>query len=92
MNTDGGLGLNNLENIIKRTIELKMIPMVRMHFCVIIYFYLDFALIYKIELHDATGSSDASRLLECAFWFKNNIDLFNRYKRYILINIANEWV
>ncbi len=45
-----------------------------------------------IELHDATGSSNVQDLLNCAQWFKTNIGLFNKYQKYILINIANEWV
>ena len=71
MNVDGGLNLSYLENIIKKCIETKMIPM--------------------IELHDATGSSNVNDLFNCARWFVNNIALFNKYKKYILINIANEW-
>ena len=45
-----------------------------------------------IELHDATGSSNVNDLLNCARWFANNISLFKKYQRYVLINIANEWV
>jgi hypothetical protein len=60
-----------LEKILKRVIELKMIPM--------------------IELHDVTGSNDVDSLLSCAKWFKDNIGLFLKYKKYVLINIANEW-
>lgn len=45
-----------------------------------------------IELHDATGSTDVNKLLACANWFKNNIALFKKYQKYVLINIANEWV
>jgi hypothetical protein len=66
-----GMPVGQLEKIIKRVIELKMIPM--------------------IELHDATGSSDVNSLLDCAKWFKDNMNLFMKYKKYVLINIANEW-
>ena len=66
-----GMPVGQLEKIIKRVIELKMIPMV--------------------ELHDATGSSDVNSLINCAKWFKDNMSLFLRYKKYVLINIANEW-
>ena len=69
---DGGLDINYLENIIKRCIENKLIPM--------------------IELHDATGSSNVEDLLNCARWYKNNIAVFKKYHKYILINVANEWV
>ena len=45
-----------------------------------------------IELNDVSGSSNVNDLLNCAQWFKNNMDLFKRYQTYILINIAHEWV
>jgi mannan endo-1,4-beta-mannosidase len=48
-------------------------------------------LIPMVELHDATGSSDANRLYEMAQWFADNIWLFIKYRKYIMINIANEW-
>ena len=66
------LQLTDLDKIINKTIELKMIPM--------------------IELHDATSSSNVTDLLDCARWFRDNINLFKKYQKYILINIANEWV
>ena len=45
-----------------------------------------------IELNDVSGSSNVNDLLNCAQWFKNNMDLFKKYQTYILINIAHEWV
>jgi len=45
-----------------------------------------------VELHDATCKPEPQLLIECANWFKNNIALFNKYKKYLIINIANEWV
>ena len=66
-----GMQAGQLEKIIKRIIELKMIPMV--------------------ELNDASGSGDVISLLNCANWFKDNINLFFIYQKYVLINIANEW-
>lgn len=45
-----------------------------------------------IELHDVTCSSNVNDLLRCAQWFSNNIAMLNKYQKYILINIANEWV
>ncbi len=52
---------------------------------------IELNMIPMIELHDATGSSDINSLLNCAKWFKDNMSLFFKYKRYVLINIANEW-
>lgn len=45
-----------------------------------------------VQLHDATGSSDPKTLENCATWFKNNVALLNKYKKYLIVNIANEWV
>ena len=44
-----------------------------------------------VQLHDVTGSNDASALLSCAQWFVNNLSLFQKHKQYVMINIANEW-
>jgi mannan endo-1,4-beta-mannosidase len=48
-------------------------------------------LVPMVELHDVTGSSNATRLNEMAQWFADNIWLFIKYRKYIMINIANEW-
>lgn len=45
-----------------------------------------------VELHDATCKQDPNELIKSANWFAQNIWLFNKYKKYIIINIANEWV
>ena len=45
-----------------------------------------------IELHDVTCSSNVNDLISCAQWFSNNIGMLKKYQKYILINIANEWV
>ena len=49
-------------------------------------------LVAMFELHDATGSSNDADLMRCAQWLKDNMSLFNNYKRTVLLNIANEWV
>lgn len=49
-------------------------------------------LVSIVQLHDATGSNDPNVLKSCAEWFANNIVLFQKYKKYVMINIANEWV
>jgi mannan endo-1,4-beta-mannosidase len=72
MNLQGGLTRDDLEKIILRCIQYKIVPM--------------------IEIHDATGSHNREDLLNCARWFKNNVDLLNKYQKYIIVNIANEWV
>ena len=44
-----------------------------------------------VQLHDATGSSDPSQVTRLAQWFADNIYVFQRYHRFLMINIANEW-
>lgn len=44
-----------------------------------------------VQLHDATGSPDSAQVQRCAQWFADNIHVFQRYHRFIMINIANEW-
>ena len=52
-----------------------------------------FGLICVLELHDFTGSNTASDITEKAYnyWVEMK-DLLNAYKKYIIINIANEWI
>ena len=50
-------------------------------------------LICIFELHDFTGSSKAKDITETAFnYWKEMKDLLNKHKKYIIINIANEWI
>lgn len=49
-------------------------------------------LVSIIELHDSTDNNDPNMVKSCAQWFANNISLFQKYKRYLMINVANEWV
>ncbi|MCG8579772.1 MAG: glycoside hydrolase family 5 protein, partial [Bacteroidales bacterium] len=67
------LPAQGLDSIIKKCIQLQMIPMV--------------------ELHDATGDSTATRLLQLAKYFTSDemLHLYHKYEKYLLINIANEW-
>ena len=44
-----------------------------------------------IEMHDATGSSDNNKLYEMAQWLADNVWLLIKYRKYLLVNIANEW-
>ena len=67
----GGLTIVDLDTIIARAIQNKLIPM--------------------IELHDATGSSDANYLNEMAQYLADQVWLLIKYRKYILVNIANEW-
>jgi len=53
---------------------------------------IDTRMIPMIELHDVTGSSNVNDLLNCAQWFSNNMAMLKKYQKYVLINIANEWV
>jgi len=38
------------------------------------------------------GSSDQNALQKCAEWWSQHVGLFKKYEKYLLINIANEWV
>lgn len=44
-----------------------------------------------VELHDATGSSSVSQLHEMAQFWADNVWLLIKYRKYIVVNIANEW-
>ena len=52
-----------------------------------------YGLICVLELHDFTGSNKASDITETAlkYWAEMK-NLLNVYKKYIIINIANEWI
>jgi mannan endo-1,4-beta-mannosidase len=49
-------------------------------------------MVVMLELHDATCSNDKNLLIKLANWYKTNSALLYKYKRYLLLNIANEWV
>ena len=50
-------------------------------------------LICILELHDFTGSNNSKDITETAFnYWKEMKDLLNEHKKYIIINIANEWI
>jgi mannan endo-1,4-beta-mannosidase len=49
-------------------------------------------LVVVLEMHDATGSNNVADLRKCAQWFKDNSWLLFKYQRYLLVNIANEFV
>jgi hypothetical protein len=40
-------------------------------------------------IKDATGSTDANKLAEMAQWFADNIWLIIKYRKFIMVNIAN---
>jgi mannan endo-1,4-beta-mannosidase len=44
-----------------------------------------------VELHDATGSQDDNKLLEMAQFWADNVWLLIKYRKHIIVNIANEW-
>ena len=48
-------------------------------------------LVPMIEMHDATGSSNQADLLRMAQYLANNVWLLIKYRKHILVNIANEW-
>ncbi|CAF0970562.1 unnamed protein product [Brachionus calyciflorus] len=48
-------------------------------------------LVVIVQLHDGTGSSDTSKLSRMAQWFASYIHVFQKYRRFLMINIANEW-
>lgn len=48
-------------------------------------------LVVMVQLHDGTGSNDPAMVTQSAQWFADNMDLFQRYHRFVMINIVNEW-
>ena len=46
-----------------------------------------------VELHDGTGSNNASELTTNAYYYTRSdvLSVLKKYQRYVLINIANEW-
>lgn len=54
---------------------------------------IELKMIPIVELHDATGDSTKTKLLEMASYFtKPNVKtIIDKYSKYIMINIANEW-
>ena len=46
------------------------------------------------ELHDATGSDDASSLNNCAnYWARSDVkNVLAKYRKQVIVNIANEWM
>jgi mannan endo-1,4-beta-mannosidase len=44
-----------------------------------------------IEMHDATGSDKPADLHAMARFIANNVWLLVKYRKYIIVNIANEW-
>lgn len=44
-----------------------------------------------VQLHDGTGSPDEGIVQKSAEWFKSNMWLFNKYKKFVIINVVNEW-
>jgi mannan endo-1,4-beta-mannosidase len=57
----------------------------------IILLTIQLKMIPMLELHDATGSSDANYLNQMAQYWANNVWLLIKYRKYILVNICNEW-
>lgn len=45
-----------------------------------------------LQLHDGTGSNDPAMVTRSAQWFADNMHVFQRYHRFMMINIVNEWV
>jgi mannan endo-1,4-beta-mannosidase len=45
------------------------------------------------ELHDVTGNNNAEDLKNMArYWARGDVkSVIDKYKKYILVNIANEW-
>ena len=62
------------------------------HLETIIQKVIEYKMVPIVELHDATCKRDPLLLLSSANWFKNNMWLFNKYKKYIILNLSNEWV
>lgn len=54
---------------------------------------IELQMVPMVELHDATGNNQAGKLLEMAAYFARSDvkEMLFKYKKYLLINIANEW-
>jgi len=54
---------------------------------------INLKMIPMVELHDATGDSTEAKLLELAAYFTTHEmkRIYDKYEKYLLINIANEW-
>lgn len=52
---------------------------------------VQYKLVPMIELHDATGDANSGKLIEMAQWFADQVWLLIKWRKYILVNIANEW-
>jgi mannan endo-1,4-beta-mannosidase len=54
---------------------------------------IELKMIPMVELHNATGNNQAGKLLEMAAYFARNDvkEVLFKYKKVLLINIANEW-
>lgn len=48
-------------------------------------------LVCILEVHDATGSDSTAELNKAVDFWKNLKDLLNNNRKYVLLNIANEW-
>ncbi len=50
-------------------------------------------MIPMVELHDVTGNTSGDRLADMATWYADpdRATMLQKYERYLLLNIANEW-
>ncbi len=53
---------------------------------------IDLKMVPMVEIHDFTGSTDTQALLNQGVqWWVDRADLWSKYEKYLLINIANEF-
>lgn len=54
---------------------------------------IELKMVPMVELHNVTGSPSADKLLETVSYYVDPeiIVIINRYQKYLLINLANEW-
>lgn len=54
---------------------------------------IELEMIPMVELHDVTGNTSGERLAEMASWYAEpeRAKMLQKYERYLLLNIANEW-
>ena len=52
---------------------------------------ISYNMIPIVSLHDATCSNSTEELVQCSNYWVNNMNVLIKYRKYLIINIANEW-
>ena len=52
---------------------------------------IEYHMVPLVELHDFTGGTNKQDIIRAAQFYIDRIDIFKRFEKYVIINIANEW-